>query len=140
MMLRPALLAALAVAIVAPAFAETQVWECKVERRIERSVSVMYTASDRARPEMRLDFVVDVPDNKGCLLRAGAKDRCDVLYTGAAEEGGIVRLDMKSPDNMLDLVNIFPKTGSFIRIHGDMQWMGKAGDCNVAKGRNVELP
>jgi hypothetical protein len=47
---------------------------------------------------------------------------------------------MKSPDNMLDLVNIFPKTGSFIRIHGDMQWMGKAGDCNVAKGRSVELP
>jgi hypothetical protein len=139
-MIRPTLLVLGAIALAAPAFADTQIWECKVERRIEHSKSIDYTAADRARPEMRLDFVVDVADNKGCLLRAGAKDRCDVLYTGAGEDGGVVRLDMKSPDNMLDLVNIFPKTGSFIRIHGDMQWMGKAGDCNVAKGRSVQLP
>ena len=75
MILRPALLAAFTFAAAAPASAETQIWECKVERRIEHSKASEYTAADRARPEMRLDFIVDIADNKGCLLRAGAKDR-----------------------------------------------------------------
>jgi hypothetical protein len=122
----------------APAFAETQVWECKIEQRIEHSRSTAYTEAQRAQPNLRLDFAVDPAANKGCLLTPGA-DTCATAFNGAGEQNGVLRLDARH-DNTLDLVNIFPSTGRFIRIHGDVQWTGKAGDCVRVRNRTVRLP
>src|SRR5262245_20598698 len=110
-------LSALLSLVALPAFADTEVWECKVERRIDSGHTTMYEEGQRASPKLRMDFALDTKANKGCLMDVGSDSKCAVIYTGAADEGGRVRLDMKAPDNMLDLVNIFPKTGTFIRIH-----------------------
>jgi hypothetical protein len=129
--------------IAAPAFADPAnpvVYECKVERRIETGKTTMYDEPTRAKAAMRFDFVADVKGNRGCLLAAGSKDTCDILFTGADDNGGMVRLDRMDAAKKLDLVNIFPLSGRFIRIHGDTQWMGKQGDCVLAKGRKVKLP
>lgn len=140
MKLRPALLAGLAAALAAPAFADTQVWECRIERRIDSGHTTMMEDGQRASPKMRFDFVIDSAANKACLLKAGSPDICDVIYTGAGEAGGMVHMAVKADDMPLDLVNIFPRTGTFIRIFGDTQWMGKQGDCVPARGRVVKLP
>jgi hypothetical protein len=139
--MRARLVASALLALVsAPAFADTEVWECKVERRIDSGHTTMYEEGQRASSKLRMDFALDAKANKGCLMDVGSDSKCAVVYTGAGENGGIVRLDMKAPDNMLDLVNIFAKTGSFVRIHGETQWMGKTGDCVKAAARKVKLP
>ncbi|MBI1360974.1 MAG: hypothetical protein GC155_11910 [Alphaproteobacteria bacterium] len=127
----------------APAFAEPAkpaVWECTIERKIESGKTTMYDAKMRADRSLRFTFVADTAGNRGCLLDAAKKDDCAEMFTGAAETGGMLRLDVMDEHNVLDLVNIFPSSGRFMRIHGDTQWMGKPGDCVPAKNHNVTLP
>jgi hypothetical protein len=116
------------------------VWECKVERRIENGKTTMYDEKMRASASERLVFVAETSDNRGCLLDPAKKDGCGVMFTGAEESGGMLRLDRMDEHHTLDLVNIFPSSGRFIRIHGGTQWMGKPGDCIAAKTRKVKLP
>jgi hypothetical protein len=116
------------------------VWECKVERRIDSGKTTMYDEKMRASAAERMVFVAETVSNRGCLLDPAKKDDCGVMFTGASESGGMLRLDRMDENHHLDLVNIFPLSGRFIRIHGDTQWMGKPGDCIAAKGRKVKLP
>ncbi len=127
----------------APSFAEPAkpaVWECTVERRIEAGKTTMYDAKMRADHSLRFVFVADTAGDRGCMLAAAKKDDCGEMFTGAAETGGMLRLDMVDENKVLDLVNIFPSTGEFIRIHGNTQWMGKPGDCVPANDRKITLP
>ena len=116
------------------------VWECKVERRIENGKTTLYDEKMRASPTERLTFVAETAGNRGCLLDQTRKNQCGVLFTGAAESGGMLRLDRMDETHTLDLVNIFPASGRFISIHGQTQWMGKPGDCVLAQGLKVNLP
>jgi hypothetical protein len=116
------------------------VWECKVERRIDGGKTTMYDEKMRADRAERQVFVAETSVNRGCLLNPAKEDDCGVIFTGASESGGMLRLDRMDEHHMLDLVNIFPSSGRFIRIHGDTQWMGKPGDCVVSKTRKVKLP
>ena len=129
----------------APALAEPPkagpaVWECKVERRIENGKTTMYDEKMRDSAAERLVFVAETAGNRGCLLDSARAERCSVLFTGAAESGGMLRLDRMDENHTLDLVNIFPASGRFIRIHGQTQWMGKSGDCVASKRLKVKLP
>jgi hypothetical protein len=116
------------------------VWECKIERRIDSGKTTMYDEKMRANAAERLVFVAETVGNRGCLLDPAKKDNCGVMFTGASEGGGMLRLDRMDENQRLDLVNIFPLSGRFIRIHGDTQWMGKEGDCVLSKDRKVKLP
>ncbi|MEP7210352.1 MAG: hypothetical protein ABI740_05900 [Alphaproteobacteria bacterium] len=116
------------------------VWECKVERRIDAGKTTMYDEKMRASATERLVFVAETGSNRGCLLDPAKKDNCGVMFTGASEGGGMLRLDRMDENQHLDLVNIFPSSGRFIRIHGDTQWVGKPGDCVAAKDRTIKLP
>jgi hypothetical protein len=116
------------------------VWECKIERRIDGGKTIMYDEKMRANLAERLVFVAETGGNRGCLLDPAKKDNCGVMFTGATEAGGMLRLDRMDENQTLDLVNIFPSSGRFIRIHGDTQWVGKPGDCVAAKYRRVKLP
>jgi hypothetical protein len=126
--------------LAAPPKPSPSVWECKVERRIENGKTTMYDDKMRASPAERLIFVAETAGNRGCLLEPAPKGSCGVMFTGAAESGGMLRLDRMDEHNTLDLVNIFPSSGRFIRIHGQTQWMGKPGDCVATKGWKGKLP
>lgn len=129
-----------AIAAPPPASASQVVWECKVERRIDSGKTTMYDEKMRASAAERFTFVAETSGNRGCLLDPRKQDDCAVIFTGAEEAGGMLRLDRMDEANRLDLVNIFPLSGRFIRIHGDTQWMGKPGDCVAAKHRRIKLP
>jgi hypothetical protein len=60
---------ALAAAIItAPAIADTVVYACKIERRIEGQDQQVYSATLRADPALRFRFAIDQAAGKACRL------------------------------------------------------------------------
>ena len=106
--------------------AETSVWSCAVERRIENGRTDFFKPGP-AQPMLIL--AINEPAGRGCVLATAADTSCSASFTNISRVNDVLRMDRIGEDGRLDLINIFEASGRFIRIHGTIQWMGAQRAC-----------
>jgi hypothetical protein len=115
--------------VAAHAHAQTTIWTCAVERRIENGRTVFPDSGSAGKTAPPLIIATDLTRGVACLLETPETAECRRDYGGVSMVNDVLRLDRLTADGQLDLVNIFERSGRFIRIMGDVQWMGPSGGC-----------
>jgi hypothetical protein len=128
---------ALAAAVtIAPAFAETVVYACKIERRIEGQDQQIYSATLRADPALRFRFAIDQTAGKACRLDGMT---CMPMFSAlavTAAEGGLKGAGTRLTDGLPVTLTYWPSGKMSFVVAGEAnghavnsQTLSGAGDC-----------
>jgi hypothetical protein len=124
---------------VAPAFAETIAYDCKVASTIIGGNVSRYDENLRSQPQLRLRLAVDVEAGKACRMMG---DVCDPFFNVLKVEQKpthIVASGTRVADNGLVQMTFFPERGQAIFSAGGVTTNTGAKDCTVVQS-TVKLP
>lgn len=129
-------LALVAGALAAPAFADTVVYACKIERRIEGQDQQVYSNTLRADPALRFRFALDQTAGKACRLDGMTCAPMFSTFTVTSVDGGLQGAGTRLTDGVPTTLTYWPNGRmSFVTsgpANGRMvnsQTLSAAGDC-----------
>jgi hypothetical protein len=129
-------LALAAGAIAAPAFADTVVYGCKIERRIEGQDQQVYSNTLRADPAMRFRFAIDPAAGKACRLDGMTCAPVFSTLAVTAVDGGLQGAGVRLTDGVPATLTYWPNgkmsfvvTGSANGHSVNSQTLSGVGDC-----------
>lgn len=129
----------LALALAAPALAETIAYDCKVASTIIDGKSTRYDDAMRKVPELRLRLAIDVEAGKACRMMG---DACDPFFSVLKVEQRpthIVANGTRIADGGLVQLTFFAERGQAVFRAGPVTTNTGAKDCSVVES-TVKLP
>jgi hypothetical protein len=120
----------------APAFADTVVYACKIERRIEGQDQQIYSATLRADPTLRFRFAIDQAAGKACRLDGMTCMPVFSTFAVTPAEGGLRGAGTRLTDGLPVTLTYWPSGKMSFVVAGEAnghavnsQTLSAAGDC-----------
>lgn len=128
---------ALAVVVTAaPAFADTVVYACKIERRIEGQDQQVYSPTLRADPALRFRFAIDQAAGKACRLDGMTCMPVFSTLNVSPADGGLQGSGTRLTDGLPATLTYWPSGKMSFVVAGaaggrsvNSQTLSGAGDC-----------